>query len=229
MYKLVQFHSYLRLPTHIFKTKHAVQLLDTVSMSSNKRISDALNKTTPSKLRRVKIENKQSVQQSSTVVAGILNKSEMSLVEVMETPDQSEYDKKSYRVIRLANGLKCLLISDPTQEYIPHEHSADENKNRAATIDDDEDDDGDDEETGDEGSDEDAESNDGDEKRSKLAACSLCVDVGSFSDPRDVQGLAHFLGKFCSSEKIVNILIEFQVYKSPTNEIDNLFSFKQSI
>lgn len=215
----MQFHSYLRLPTHIFKTKHAVQLLDTVSMSSNKRISDALNKTTPSKLRRVKIENKQSVQQSSTVVAEILNKNEMSLVEVMETPDQSEYDKKSYRVIRLANGLKCLLISDPTQEYVPHEHSADENKNRAATIDDDEDD-GDDEETGDEGSDEDAESNDGDEKRSKLAACSLCVDVGSFSDPRDVQGLAHFLGNFFLFEKIVNILIEFEVYKSSTHEID---------
>jgi hypothetical protein len=28
------------------------------------------------------------------------------------------------------------------------------------------------------------------------AAAAMCVGVGSFSDPKDAQGLAHFLGKF---------------------------------
>lgn len=36
---------------------------------------------------------------------------------------------------------------------------------------------------------------DEEKERGYPATCSLCVDVGSFSDPRDVQGLAHFLGK----------------------------------
>lgn len=30
----------------------------------------------------------------------------------------------------------------------------------------------------------------------RQAACSLRVDVGTFSDPRDFQGLAHFVGNF---------------------------------
>lgn len=42
------------------------------------------------------------------------------------------------------------------------------------------------------GDDEDEAVDIGDDKE-KLAACSLCIDVGSFSDPRDIQGLAHFL------------------------------------
>lgn len=33
----------------------------------------------------------------------------------------------------------------------------------------------------------------------KKAACSMLVDVGSLSDPRDVQGLAHLVGKMFSS------------------------------
>lgn len=31
------------------------------------------------------------------------------------------------------------------------------------------------------------------EKNAKLAACSLSIDVGYFSDPQDIQGLSHFL------------------------------------
>lgn len=127
----------------------------------------------------------------------------MSLVEVMETPDKSENDKKSYRVVRLANGLKALLISDPNQNSASHGDSNDDHTHKhrhesvAAS-------DGEDEETESEGEEKHLEDSDDDEagdddthreKRGKLAACSLCVDVGSFSDPRDVQGLAHFLGK----------------------------------
>lgn len=34
------------------------------------------------------------------------------MVEVMPTPDKSEFDKKQYRVIQLVNGLKVLLVHD---------------------------------------------------------------------------------------------------------------------
>lgn len=84
----------------------------------------------------------------------------MPSVEVLETPVKSENDKKSYRVIRLENGIKALLISVPSK--IVESATSD---NREAT-----------------------------ESNSKLAACAVCVDVGSFSDPPDVRGLAHFLG-----------------------------------
>lgn len=119
----------------------------------------------------------------------------MSSIEVMDTPDKSENDKKLYRVIRLENGLKALLISNPNQNNAQHEEVVNVHKHHgeAAAM---SDDDGDEEETGSEGSD--GEENEHDtnrEKRGKLAACSLCVDVGSFSDPRECQGLAHFLGK----------------------------------
>lgn len=162
-------------------------------MSSQKRNSDGSNNCIPSKHRRSQIENRHFSQQKMPISTTVFNKSNMSSVEVMETPDKPDYDKKSYRVVRLENGLKALLISDPTQERASNE--LDDSKNDAATTsDDDEDDD-------EEGEDSDSEqSDDGEnvskrEKRGKLAACSLCVDVGSFSDPRDVQGLAHFLGK----------------------------------
>lgn len=87
----------------------------------------------------------------------------MSSVEVLANPVKSESDKKSYRVIRLENGLKALLISVPTPQEPKHSTDADADK-----------------------------SNEIDSQ--KLAACSLCVDVGYFSDPSDAQGLAHFLG-----------------------------------
>lgn len=33
----------------------------------------------------------------------------------------------------------------------------------------------------------------GKEADEKMAACALCIGVGSFSDPPDIPGLAHFL------------------------------------
>lgn len=57
--------------------------------------------------------------------------------------------------------------------------------------DEEEEDDGEDEDDDEE--DEDDDDDDAAEKKEKLAACSLCIDVGSFSDPRDIQGLSHFL------------------------------------
>lgn len=87
-------------------------------------------------------------------------------VEVLEAPNKLENDKKLYRVIRLSNGLKALLVS--TQE------NADElvgsvvyNKTEEFS-----------------------------KFHQKRSACNLGVNVGSLSDPRDVQGLAHFIGNF---------------------------------
>lgn len=73
----------------------------------------------------------------------------MSQVTVLETPIKSEGDKKEYRLIKLANGLKALLVS---------------------------------------------KSNDGTSTESEdLAAADLTITVGSFQDPSNAMGLAHFL------------------------------------
>lgn len=90
----------------------------------------------------------------------------MSSVEVLEVPEKSENDKKSYRVIRLTNGLKAILVSVSNRKNVDSEQSTtDKNNNESKSNND-----------------------------NKPAACSLLVDVGSFSNPNDVQGLAHFLG-----------------------------------
>lgn len=165
-------------------------------MSSRKRNCGGLNTSSPSK-----------VQKSSISDTIILNQNEMSSVEVMETPDKSENDKKLYRVIRLENGLKALLISDPNQNPVPHDDTDDGHTHkhkREAVVSSDEEEESDEEDdmgkhaAEEESDDDDAGGGAHHEKRGKLAACSLCVDVGSFSDPRDVQGLAHFLGKIDS-------------------------------
>lgn len=114
----------------------------------------------------------------------------MNTVEILETPTKSESDRKFYRVIKLSNGLKALLISDPAVET--NESVIDSEKpNVSSTL---------------IGSSTAERQIDGEKivaesgnRRdhsipTKLAACALTVDVGSFSDPRDVQGLAHFLG-----------------------------------
>jgi len=44
-----------------------------------------------------------------------------------------------------------------------------------------------------EGGDDDEEGGDDDEPEIRFAACSLLTSVGSFSDPADLPGLAHFL------------------------------------
>ncbi|KAL7032015.1 hypothetical protein ACKWTF_007199 [Chironomus riparius] len=66
-------------------------------------------------------------------------------MEVLSTPIKSENDKKNYRLIKLENGLKALLISKTD-----------------------------------------------DEEGKTVAAASLCVYVGSYENPPNVLGLAHF-------------------------------------
>lgn len=122
----------------------------------------------------------------------------MTAIEVMESPEKPESDKKSYRVIRLGNGLKALLVSDPTPLEIQAVALIEKDgsgkirdENESSQIDATSEEESEEDEEDEEQDDDDQEAG---EQKEKQAACSLCVGVGSFSDPRDIQGLAHFLG-----------------------------------
>ncbi|XP_063896410.1 nardilysin [Helicoverpa armigera] len=123
-------------------------------------------------------------------------------VEVLPEPIKSDADKKLYKTIRLENGLTALLISDPSRPSLGNETSSSEEESSGS----------------DETTDPESESgksgqsvasdHHGTKRRSefdeeKLAACALCVGVGSYSDPADIQGLAHFVEHmvFMGSEK----------------------------
>nr|XP_033337586.1 nardilysin-like isoform X2 [Megalopta genalis] len=142
----------------------------------------------------------------------------MSSIKVtyLDVPVKSENDKKDYRVIQLENGLIALLISDmhtPDSQdcssdikvnAIPSDSEGEEDEEDEEDEDDEEDEE--DEETNCEEDEEDEHSeDDGSDKKDlsthkkrlkreeRLAACGLSVGVGSFSDPPEIPGLAHFL------------------------------------
>ena len=104
---------------------------------------------------------------------------------------RSKMDKKLYRHITLANGLKCVLICDTVAlrqrkldgycDETAYESESDEDseEEKEGEEDADLDDDGDDEEEDDDGL--------------RKAATALLVNVGSYHDPPHLQGLAHFL------------------------------------
>ncbi|XP_014831836.1 PREDICTED: nardilysin-like isoform X1 [Poecilia mexicana] len=138
--------------------------------------------------------------------------------EIIKSPS----DPKQYRYIVLDNGLAALLISDFSGPAVSEHDDLDEEER---------DDDDDDEEEEEEEEDEDDEEEHEDEadvdegredkkgakkKRGSAdkqgitdrsaffqSAAALCVGVGSFSDPSDLPGLAHFLEHmvFMGSEK----------------------------
>lgn len=116
----------------------------------------------PTKGLRDQVDSANFSQQA--VLSNKSNDSKMGLVEILEAPLKPEYDKKSYRVIRLSNGLTAILVS--TQENALNKSEDDVNKTKHVS------------------------------NHPKKSACTLRVDVGSFSNPRDVQGLAHFIGNF---------------------------------
>uniref|UniRef100_A0A8C3AM72 Nardilysin convertase n=1 Tax=Cyclopterus lumpus TaxID=8103 RepID=A0A8C3AM72_CYCLU len=129
--------------------------------------------------------------------------------EIIKSPS----DPKQYRYVVLDNGLRALLISDysgPAED----EEEDDGEEEEEEEEDDDESGDETEEESEEEddddygrGSDDDDEDDDDEGKKKKNAekqsAAALCVGVGSFSDPSDLPGLAHFLEHmvFMGSEK----------------------------
>uniref|UniRef100_A0A182NP71 Nardilysin n=1 Tax=Anopheles dirus TaxID=7168 RepID=A0A182NP71_9DIPT len=133
-------------------------------------------------------------------------------VRYLPSPDRSFSDRKQYRSILLANGLHALLIADPTDEPTaqPDDHgkgtggtglhtsSASATSDVEESNEDDNDERPKSETTSESDDDSDGSSAnesliDDEPEGEKLAAAALCVGVGSFSDPRHVQGLAHFL------------------------------------
>lgn len=126
----------------------------------------------------------------------------------MAAIDKSPNDLREYRVLHLENGLTALLISDThSVTHCTHKES-----DLSATDDDEEDTCSEDIEGGCDDDDDDFDDDDVDgmaggpdeerdnhEDRSmkfkdtKLSAAALCIGTGSFSDPDDIPGLAHFL------------------------------------
>ncbi|KAH8302076.1 hypothetical protein KR044_002520, partial [Drosophila immigrans] len=90
----------------------------------------------------------------------------------LEQPDKSECDKKQYRMLTLSNGLKAMLISDPSMPTCannPSTHSAPSTPSKLSTA------------------------SSFEQYRGKLSACAVLVGVGSFSEPYEYPGMAHFL------------------------------------
>uniref|UniRef100_A0A671KBM1 Nardilysin-like n=1 Tax=Sinocyclocheilus anshuiensis TaxID=1608454 RepID=A0A671KBM1_9TELE len=132
---------------------------------------------------------------------------------------KSPSDPKQYRYIELSNGLRALLISDLSgldgkAEDEDDEDSEEEEEEEEEAVGEEEEGDsgeGTDEESLEEGDSQDSdfeeldEDNDRKKKKGseKQSAAALCIGVGSFSDPNDLPGLAHFLEHmvFMGSEK----------------------------
>ncbi|KAM8745435.1 nardilysin-like [Acanthopagrus schlegelii] len=136
--------------------------------------------------------------------------------EIIKSPS----DPKKYRYIELSNGLRALLISDFSGA--DGKGGGENGEDRAEDGEQEEEEEGEEEGDSGEGSEEDEEEDEEEEQDSdfdeldeestgknkrgsseKQAAAALCISVGSFSDPDDLPGLAHFLEHmvFMGSEK----------------------------
>ncbi|XP_035529569.1 nardilysin-like [Morone saxatilis] len=128
--------------------------------------------------------------------------------EIIKSPS----DPKQYRYVVLDNGLRALLISDYSGPSASGDEDSDEEDEGEEEEEEEEDESGGDSEDGSEEDDDDdygddeEDDNEGKKKKGnaeKQSAAALCVGVGSFSDPSDLPGLAHFLEHmvFMGSEK----------------------------
>lgn len=139
-------------------------------------------------------------------------------------------DRRLYRLIRLSNGLEAILVHDP-QIYPDGPPSLplnedDDNDEEHEQEEEEEEGEEDDEEEGDEG-DEDEMKVDGPmgAPQTKKAAAAMCVGIGSFSDPFEAQGLAHFLEHmlFMGSEQFPDEN-EFDKYMSKHGGSSNAYT-----
>lgn len=96
-------------------------------------------------------------------------------------PEKSENDKKSYRLLKLKNELNVLLVSDPFRNQ-NQQNKYNEMLNRQTSV-------------------TSTENEAFGESKEKLAGCCLNISVGSFSDPKNAQGLAHFVGNLMLKKK----------------------------
>ncbi|VVC29263.1 Peptidase M16, middle/third domain,Peptidase M16, C-terminal,Metalloenzyme, LuxS/M16 peptidase- [Cinara cedri] len=94
-------------------------------------------------------------------------------------------NKKDYLLHTLQNGMKCLLISQPENEYKIDTHEYTHNKSTNCSNE------YDDEVT--DGLSNSCSNQEEEQTRSETFAMSLSVSVGSFNDPIEAQGLAHLL------------------------------------
>lgn len=136
---------------------------------------------------------------------------------VLQPPVKSCSDKKEYRHIQLHNGLKALLV----QHFI-EDDAVDDCEDKAirksesdvSSVSGQHDDTGSESEEDDE--------HDDDSHKEKMAAVALCIGVGSFRDPKEIQGLSHFLEHmiFMGSEKYPKEN-EFDQFVSSNGGADN--------
>lgn len=122
---------------------------------------------------------------------------------------KSPNDSRLYRLIELDNGLQALLIHDPeiypdgppktleNGEQVDEENDDDAEGSEEEEEEDEDEDEDDEEDEDEEDEDEDEEVKEkgkkGSSSQTKKAAAAMCVGMGSFSDPFEAQGLAHFL------------------------------------
>nr|XP_027196493.1 nardilysin-like [Dermatophagoides pteronyssinus] len=103
---------------------------------------------------------------------------------------RSESDKFDYKILQLENGIRLLLISDPTYRQLPQQQlSGNENIDDESDNDNADDDDDDEMEKMSTTSNESIMTHD----NIKKAAIVIGVKVGSVQDPKPVQGMAHML------------------------------------
>ncbi|KAG4923560.1 hypothetical protein AAZX31_18G052800 [Glycine max] len=118
---------------------------------------------------------------------------------------KSPNDRRLYRLIHLPNGLRALLVHDPeiypegppkhvsNEDEVEEEDDDDEEEDEDEEEEEEDEDDDDDDEEEEEGNEMDGVKGGAAAAQSKKAAAAMCVGMGSFSDPYEAQGLAHFL------------------------------------
>ena len=113
-----------------------------------------------------------------------------------------DHDKKSYRLITLKNNLECLLVSDTSLEFV----AEDSEEEDATEID-----------SG-------SESIESNIFQGHSAVC-LTVGAGSFQDPQECQGTAHFLEHmlFMGSKKYPKEN-DFEVFLSKNGGSSNAYT-----